>query len=78
MTIKFIPRKNLPIVLALFVLLLTIPVLLWGLTQRQELRNRAAEPENFPNVDLNNDGIVNSVDYKIYLDKFAKSPMPSP
>ncbi len=66
---------NLPIILSLIVLLLTIPLLIWGLTQKQELRKQAAEPENFPQVDLNNDGVINNIDLRIYLDKFA-SPKP--
>lgn len=67
--------KNLPIILSTLALLLTIPLLIWGVSQRQELRKKAAEPEAFPQVDLNGDGVVNNVDLKIYLERFA-SPQP--
>lgn len=67
--------SNLPILFSLLVLILIIPLLLWAVTQRQELRKQAAEPEAFPQVDLNGDGAVNNIDLKIYMEKFA-SPKP--
>lgn len=67
--------KNLPLLFSILVLLLTIPLLLWAITQKQELRKQAAEPEGFPQVDLNGDGVVNNIDLKIYLERFA-SPKP--
>lgn len=73
MNSKFL--KNLPIILSLIALLLTIPLLIWGVSQKQELRKKAAEPETFPNIDLNGDGVVNSIDYRIYWEKFS-SPKP--
>jgi len=79
MTLKFFSLKNLPIILSLIVLLLTIPVLIWGISQKQEIRKEAAEPAgsaNFPQVDLNNDGVINNVDLKIYLEKFSPRPLP--
>lgn len=68
--------SNLPIILSTLALLLTIPLLIWGVTQKQELRKQAAEPANFPQVDLNGDGVINNVDLRIYLEKFAPSPSP--
>lgn len=67
--------NNLPIVISLLALVLTLPLLVWAVFQKQDTRNRAAEPEIFPQVDLNNDGVINSVDLKIYQEKFA-SPKP--
>lgn len=67
---------NLPIILSLIVLLLTIPLLIWGVSQKQEIRKEAAEPASFPRVDLNGDGVINNVDLKIYLERFSPSPSP--
>lgn len=52
-------------------LLLTIPLLLWGISQKQETRKNAAEPQTFPQIDLNNDGVVNNIDLQIYRQRFA-------
>ncbi|MCL4382471.1 MAG: hypothetical protein M1575_03455 [Patescibacteria group bacterium] len=68
--------RNLPIIIALIVLLLTIPLLLLAVTQKQDIRKEAAEPDQFPKVDLNNDGVINAVDFKIYQEQYAKSPQP--
>lgn len=68
---KIFSLKNLPIVLSTIALLLTIPLLIWGISQKQELRKEAAEPTNFPQVDLNNDGVINNIDLRIYLEKYS-------
>ena len=78
MNSKFFTLKDLPIVFSLIVLILTIPLVIFAISQSQDIRNHAAEPETFPNVDLNNDGVVNNIDLKIYLEKFAKTPLPNP
>lgn len=75
MKLKF-SLANLPIILSLLVLLLTIPLLLWGISTKQEIRKEAAEPQAFPQVDLNNDGVINNVDLRLYLEKFAPTPQP--
>ena len=79
MNLKF-SLKNLPIILSTLVLLLTIPLLIWGIYQKQEIRKQAAEPAEstgFPQVDLNGDGVINNVDLKIYLERFSPSPTPA-
>lgn len=68
---KIFSLKNLPILLSTIALLLTIPLLIWGISQKQELRKEAAEPTNFPQVDLNNDGVINNIDLRIYLEKYS-------
>ena len=75
MTLKFFALKNLPVIVSTVALILTIPLLLWGISQKQETRKNAAEPETFPQVDLNADGIINNIDLQIYREKFA-SPAP--
>ncbi len=70
------PKPNyLPIILSSLALVIIIPVLIWAISQRQEVRKEAAGNEAFPNIDLNNDGVVNNVDLRIYLEKYA-SPKP--
>ncbi|MBI4999193.1 hypothetical protein HZB97_00295 [Candidatus Gottesmanbacteria bacterium] len=73
---KFFSLRNLPIILSLIVLLLTIPLLIWGVSQKQEIRKEAAEPASFPQVDLNGDGVINNIDLKLYLQKFPTTPSP--
>ncbi len=76
MTSKLFSLKNLPIIFSLLVALLVIPVLIWGISQKQELRKQAAEPQTFPQVDLNGDGVINNIDLKLYLEKFPQTPIP--
>ncbi len=76
MNSKFFSLNNLPIIFSLFVAILMIPVLIWAITQKQELRKQAAEPQTFPQVDLNGDGVVNNIDLKLYLEKFPQTPIP--
>lgn len=75
MSLKFFSLKNLPIILSTLALLLTIPLLIWGVSQKQEIRKEAAEPQAFPQVDLNGDGVINNIDLRIYLEEFV-SPKP--
>ncbi|MFH0864405.1 MAG: hypothetical protein V1858_04970 [Candidatus Gottesmanbacteria bacterium] len=79
MTHKYLNRRFLPIIIFIIILLLTIPLLIWGVSQRQELRNKAAGEDIFPYTDLNNDGVINNVDLRIYLEKYSSpSPKDSP
>ncbi len=75
MSLKFFALRNLPVLLSTLALLLTIPLFIWGLSQKQETRKSAAEPVSIPQVDLNNDGVVNNIDLQIYRSKFA-TPQP--
>ena len=62
----------------MIVFLLLIPVLLFALSQKQEIRKRAETnlPVDFPQVDLNGDGVINNVDLRIYLENSSSSPKP--
>lgn len=75
MPLKFFALKNLPIIVSTIALILTIPLLLWGISQKQETRKNAAEAETFPQVDLNADGVINNIDLQIYRTRFA-TPAP--
>jgi len=69
--------KHIRLVLFILALIITIPlIIVWGIFQSQDIRNKAAEPPVFPNVDLNNDGVINNIDLKIYQEKFAPQATP--
>lgn len=65
-------KKKLLLIIILF---LVLPLLVFAMMQNQEIRKKAAEPETFPQVDLNGDGVINNVDLKLYLERFA-TPKP--
>lgn len=70
---------KLPVFFSLIVLLLLFPVLLLALSQKQEIRKEASGTKvNFPQVDLNDDGLINNVDLRIYLENISPLPKPQP